>query len=122
MATLEDQVWQEVLAHWEDESAHQAYLTRFADLDGLTQAGRRYSSVLEQKPNDPVAVRWREEIVKRATVQGLALLPRTSPPAPAPRWVRPVALFLAAVFLVALVWLVASSLLRTLGHSLGVSP
>jgi len=76
----EAEAWGEVLARWEDEGAHRAYLARFSDLEGLTQAGVRYREVLLARPDDSVAARWRDEIVKRAAVQGLAQLPRTQPP------------------------------------------
>ena len=76
----EAEAWSEVLARWSDEGAHRRYLARFADLEGLALAGRRYREVLAARPGDPVAQRWRDEVVKRATVQGLAQLPRTPPP------------------------------------------
>jgi hypothetical protein len=72
--------WDEVLARWEDDEVHRAYLARFSDLDGLAQAGRRYREKLAERPGDPVAIRFRDEVVKRAAIQGLARLPRTQPP------------------------------------------
>jgi len=80
--------WSAVVAAWEDEAAHRAYLARFGDLDGLTRAGRRYREVLSRRPGDPVAIRFRDEIVKRATVQGLAQLPRSAPPPKMAPWVK----------------------------------
>ncbi len=76
----EAEAWEEVLARWEDEAAHRAYLARFSDLEGLAQAGLRYREALLARPDDAIAARWRDEIVKRATVEGLARLPRTAPP------------------------------------------
>ena len=76
----EAEAWEEVLARWEDEEAHRAYLARFSDLEGLAQAGRRYRETLAQRPGDPVALRFRDEVLKRASVQGIAQLPRTQPP------------------------------------------
>jgi hypothetical protein len=76
----EAEAWSEVLARWSDDEAHRGYLARFGDLEGLAQAGRRYREVLAVRPEDAVARRWRDEILKRATVQGLAQLPRTPPP------------------------------------------
>lgn len=75
----EAEAWQAVLAAWEDESCHRAYLALFTDLDGLAAAGRRYRAVLSDRPDDAVALRWRDEVVKRATVAGLAALPRSRP-------------------------------------------
>lgn len=78
--------WAAVLAAWDDEAAHRAYLGRPLDLDGLALAGRRYRAVLAERPDDALAVRGRDEVVKRAMAQGLASLPRTSPPRTVPRW------------------------------------
>lgn len=102
----DDQAWAEVLARWDDEEAHRAFLARFADLGGLAEAGRRYREVLAAKPGDAVAARWRDEILRRATAQGLAQLPRLSPPRASPRIYRRAvmagmigAMVLAAAFL-----------------------
>lgn len=75
----EAEAWARVVAAWDDETAHRAYLARFADLEGLAVAGGRYRAVLAERPGDAMAARFREEVVKRATVQGLASLPRTVP-------------------------------------------
>ena len=76
----EPEAWAAVLAAWEDEAAHRAYLARFADLEGLAHAGGRYRAVLAERPGDALAARFRDEVVRRATVQGLASLPRAAPP------------------------------------------
>ncbi|GEJ57653.1 hypothetical protein [Anaeromyxobacter diazotrophicus] len=75
-----DAAWAEVRARWEDEAAHRAFLDRHPDLEGLAEAGRRYKAALDAAPADPVAARWRDEIVRRATVVALSQLPRTKPP------------------------------------------
>ena len=72
--------WADVQARWADQAAHLAYLARFPDLDGLTTAGRRYRDALAARPGDAMALAMKAEVVKRATVVGLALLPRTPPP------------------------------------------
>jgi len=87
-AQEEARAWSAVVAAWADEAAHRAYLARFPDLEGLARAGRRYREALSERPGDPVAARWRDEVVKRATVQGLALMPRTAPPPSLPRWLK----------------------------------
>jgi len=75
-----DRGWAEVEARWQEEEAHRAFLARHADLESLAEAGRRYRAALEERPGDPVAQRWRDEVLKRATVLALAQLPRTRPP------------------------------------------
>jgi len=93
----EPAAWAEVLSRWAEPSSHQAYLARFPDLDGLATAGRRYRDVLAARPGDAVALAMKGEILKRATVVGLAMLPRTAPPAPSGgRWKRISLLVLAA--------------------------
>ncbi len=95
----EAEAWAEVLGRWEDDAAHRAFLDRFRDLDGLARAGGLYRDVLTARPGDPVALRLRDEILRRATVAGLASLPRTPPGVPqVPAWVRP--LFLVFLGLV----------------------
>jgi thioredoxin-like negative regulator of GroEL len=87
----EPAAWAELQARWDDPAAHRAYLARFADLDGLTTAGRRYREVLAARPEDAQALAMKGEILKRATVVGLASLPRTTPARLAdrvPRWAR----------------------------------
>ncbi len=101
----EEEAWAEVLARWGDEGAHAAYLKRFSDLEGMAVAGGRYRAVLAQRPDDPVALRMRDEVVRKATVVGLATMPRTAPPRTpsVPRWVVVV---LATSLGSALVWVV----------------
>jgi hypothetical protein len=78
--TQADGAWARVLAAWDDEAAHRAYVGGLADLDRLAAAGRRYRAVLAERPGDAPALRALGHIVERATVQGLASLPRTPPP------------------------------------------
>jgi hypothetical protein len=84
----EPEAWAEVLSGWGEDQAHRAYLARFGDLDGLALAGRRYREVLAERPGDATALRWREEILRRAAAHGLARLPRTWPPRELPRGLR----------------------------------
>lgn len=103
----EPAAWAEVVARWDEPAAHRAYLGRFPDLDGLATAGRRYRDVLAARPQDAVAQAMKAEVVKRATVVGLASLPRTPPPALAGgRWRRIAVLALAAWLASAVAWLV----------------
>jgi len=96
----EARAWDEVVQGWGDEARHRAYLARQAGLEGLAVAGRRYREALELRPDDPVAQRWRDEVVKRATVAGLALLPRAKPFEPrVPRWARAAGLTAVGVLL-----------------------
>jgi hypothetical protein len=78
------------------DPARQAYLARFSDLDGLTTAGRRYREVLAARPGDAVALAMKAEILKRATVVGLSMLPRSAPPSAPGRWKRVSLLLLAS--------------------------
>jgi hypothetical protein len=83
-----DAAWADVLARWDDDAAHRAFLERFRALEDLAEAGRRYRAVLDLRPGDAVALRWRDEVVKRATALALAQLPRTKPPRELPRGMR----------------------------------
>jgi hypothetical protein len=96
----EAKAWEEVVRAWDDEARHRAYLDLQEGFEGLAVAGKRYRDVLEAHPGDPVALRGRDEVVRRATVAGLALLPRAKPLASRlPRWTRPAALVVVGVLL-----------------------
>jgi hypothetical protein len=101
----EPAAWAEVEARWGEPAAHQAYLARFPDLDGLTTAGRRYREVLAARPQDPQALAMKAEVVKRATVVGLASLPRTAPPVTDGPWRRRAIRLAASAGASALAWL-----------------
>jgi hypothetical protein len=101
----DDAAWTEVASRWDDDEAHRTYLARFTDLEGLAEAGRRYRSALETRPGDPVAIRWREEILKRAAARALAALPRVSPADPRARWVRYAGVALVGALLGLAAWL-----------------
>jgi hypothetical protein len=84
----EEAAWAEVRARWADPLAHRAYRARGADLEGRARAGARYRAALQAAPDDPVAAAGRDEVLRKATVLGLAAIPRTVPPAPASPWVK----------------------------------
>ena len=84
----EEAAWAEVRARWADPLSHRAYLARFADLAGLARAGARYRAALQAAPDDPVAAAGRDEVLRKATLLGLAAIPRTVPPAPTSPWVK----------------------------------
>jgi hypothetical protein len=94
----EAEAWAEVRAAWGDDARHRAYLARFVSLDDLAVAGRRYREALADRPEDPVALRWRDEVVRRAVAAGLASVPHEPARARRLRWLWPaVALALAAL-------------------------
>jgi hypothetical protein len=101
-----DAAWADVLARWDDDAAHRAFLERFRALEDLAEAGQRYKAVLDERPGDSVALRWRDEVVKRATALALAQLPRTKPPHALPRGLRiAMLLALASASVAAAAWL-----------------
>ncbi len=63
----EEVAWAELRARWADPEAHRAFLSRFADMEGLARAGARYRVVLSERPDDAVAIRGRDEVLRRAT-------------------------------------------------------
>jgi hypothetical protein len=111
----DDAGWAEVCARWDDEAAHRAFVACCAErgFEGLAEAGRRYRTALEARPEDPTALRWRDEVLRRATALAFAQLPRTAPPrlAAAPGLRR----FVVAALVLAMVAAVAFVLLRAPG-------
>ncbi len=112
-AAGEEAAWAELVARWDDPLAHRAFLDRCHDLGALSRAGARYRAVLARRPGDPAAAAGRDEVVRRATVLGLASLPRTAAPVPAAPWVRPVVYVGVAVTLLALAAAVVVGFLRS---------
>ena len=110
-----DAAWARVLASWGDESMHRAYVACLGDLDALAAAGRRYRAALAERPGDAIALRALGDIVKRATAQGLASLPRTAPPRRLSPGVRRLLVALLVVALAALAVAFASTLRGLLG-------
>ena len=84
----EEEAWAELRARWQDPQAHRAFLIRLGDLEALARAGARYRAVLERTPDDAVAAAGRDEVLRKATVIGLAAVPRTVPPEPVSPWVK----------------------------------
>ncbi|HSM94377.1 MAG TPA: hypothetical protein VLT47_15995 [Anaeromyxobacteraceae bacterium] len=107
----EERGWETLRQRWDDDGAHRAWLAGFTDLEGLARAGQRYRAALEADPADRIAARWRDEVVKRATVAGLASLPRTAPAPPIPRWVRRTGAAILGALLAALLGWAAAQLL-----------
>jgi hypothetical protein len=105
---VEDAAWDALVARWADEEAHRQYLGRLWDLPGLAEAGRRYKAALDVSPDDAVARRWRDEVVRRAAVVALVQLPRTRPPRQLSPGLRRALIAAAAVALVAIIGWVLS--------------
>ena len=64
----EARAWEEVVRAWDDEARHRAYLDGQASLEALAVAGTRYRDVLAERPADPVALRFREEVIRPAAL------------------------------------------------------
>jgi hypothetical protein len=107
-ALTEAEAWSRVLVAWNDEAAHKAYLARFRDLEGLAMAGQRYREAIEKNPKDPVPQRWRDELLKRATAQAFAQIPRTKPDRGAPRWIRTLLILVLAAGCIGLIATIVS--------------
>jgi hypothetical protein len=107
----EQAAWAELRARWEDPLAHRDFLSRCGDLDALARAGARYRAALQERPDDPIAVAGRDEVLRKATVLGLSAVPRTEPIAPVSPWVKRGLLGALAVLLLGVVaWTAIASL------------
>ena len=109
----DDAAWADLRARWDDPAAHRAFLSGCADLDALARAGARYRAALQERPDDAIAAAGRDEVLRKATVLGLAAVPRTAPPAPVSPWVKRGLLAVLAVLLVGAVAWTALAFLRT---------
>jgi hypothetical protein len=108
----EEAAWADLGLRWDDAEAHRGYLSRFPDLEGLARAGARYRAVLSERPDDPAALAGRDEVVRRATVLGLAAMPRTAPPPRSSPWGKRGAWLALVAFLGVAVAAAAIRLLR----------
>ncbi len=107
----EDSAWAGLRARWGEEQAHRALLSAVNDLPGLARLGARYREALERDPDDAAARRGRDEVLRKATVLGMASLPRTAPPPRPSPWVKRALLaLLAALSLSGAAWAVLSLL------------
>jgi hypothetical protein len=61
--------WEALAQRWGDGSAHDAFLSAALARGELAQAGRLYRIRLAHAPNDPMAVRAREEVLRMAALQ-----------------------------------------------------
>lgn len=109
----DDAAWAALRARWEDPVAHRAFLSGCADLEALARAGARYRAALQEKPDDAIAATGRDEVLRKATVLGLASVPRTAPPAPVSPWVKRGLLATLAVLLLGAAAWTAFAFLRS---------
>jgi hypothetical protein len=92
-----DAAWAELLRHWDEEAVHRRLLDSACDLEALAEVGRRYRRKIEERPGDALALRFRDEVVERASVLALASLPRTPAPRTLPSSYRKAALVAIAL-------------------------
>jgi hypothetical protein len=109
----DDAAWADLRARWEDPAAHRAFLSGCADLDALARAGARYRAALQEHPDDAIAAAGRDEVLRKATVLGLASVPRTAPPEPVSPWVKRGLLATLAVLLLGAAGWTAFAFLRS---------
>ena len=108
----EEAAWAALRARWEDPLAHRAFLDACPGLEGLARAGARYREALLERPDDPVAAAGRDEVLRRATILGLAAIPRTVPLAGTRPWVKYAILAAVAAAVAGLAAWVGMALLR----------
>ncbi len=73
-----DAEWAALEARWDDPDAHRRILDRAEAAGDVASLGRRYKERLDRAPGDAIAVRARDELLKRATVRLMV----ARPPAP----------------------------------------
>ncbi len=97
--------WKALLTRWGDESAHADVMKQAAGKDELAQVGRLYRLRLASVPQDPFAIRGRDEVLRLAVVPQLvaAAVPREAPKTPA--WQYVMALMVVAACLVAIFYM-----------------
>jgi hypothetical protein len=92
--------WRGLAARWEDEEAHDRLLALAMARGELAMVGRLYRLWLARAPDDTLARRGRDEVVRRAT---LAVPAQAEPSGPAPGQKRLKTVLVGVMFLVVLV-------------------
>ncbi|MBZ4421605.1 hypothetical protein [Myxococcus sp. RHSTA-1-4] len=98
--------WRALSEHWEDEEAHDRLMTLAMARGELAMAGRLYRLRLARVPEDAMARRGRDEVVRRATlaVPGPGELSGPSPTQKRMKTVLAAVMFLVVVVLAVLVF------------------
>src|SRR5690349_15643527 len=73
-----EHAWQRVLAEWDDERAHRAFLTLASAAGRLAEAGRRYRELAERDPAKAASAQAQIDRITGLALQGLASL-KTDP-------------------------------------------
>ena len=98
-------------SHWSNYAKGKAEAGQKADIGDW-----RVARTIFVADDDKIAARWRDEVLKRAMVRGLASLPKTKPPTTIPRWLKWAAISTAATALsYALYWVVQQLLAASPG-------
>ncbi len=72
-------LWADVCAHWEDEARHDALLAEASAQGELIAVGRLYRIRLARSPNDAMAQRGRDEVLRLASAASLEAISREGP-------------------------------------------
>ena len=103
-----DRAWRELLRRWEDPAAHDRLLARAQAEEALPQVARMYQLRLARNEADTLALRAREELLRRVTASAsAAVTPQAAEPAGKGRRVLWVGLAGALGLLVLLLQLMA---------------
>lgn len=102
--------WRSLTADWQDNGAHDRFLDFASAQEQLAAAGRLYRVQLAHNPDDPYALRGRDEVVRRAAAVSALGASGASVPVPVQRW-KLLTVGLALPFLLVVVIL----LIRLLG-------
>jgi hypothetical protein len=100
-----ESAWHEVLAQWEDERAHKAFVLLASSTGCLAEAGRRYREVQESDPaRADVAKRETDRILALA-LQGLTTL-KSEPPRTSKALLMAIAFAVMSALIISALWAV----------------
>ena len=98
------QSWVGLLQRWGELDRHDALVVEALSRGELPSLGRLYRLYLARVPADPLALRGREEVVRRASVPAVALSPQQGSAANPP-WLVALVAILGVGALGCVVWL-----------------
>jgi hypothetical protein len=95
--------WIRLLGAWEDPSGHERFLREASTQGELAATGRLYRIRLAQAPDDPLARRGRDEVIRLATAAASLSIPTGMEEKGTPTWKVVLAVFVAGATLAAVI-------------------
>lgn len=99
-----ERAWSDLRERWDDERAHQAFVSLCASTDRLAEAGRRYREVHEREPERAERARAQLDRIVAVAMQSLSALKTEPAPKSAKLRMFLVSLGISGAFVASALW------------------